>query len=168
MRSKPALDPEKELIRKLLYEAFARPPKDKILTREQRVELRGDIGAVGFERLQFWLPQVLEELLDSYDSKPAGSSDAISVVRCLTACTEDADFEFIRKRWGEEAVKKAMDDQTYLRNEAEKNFSQFTSEQALAIYKWLEFARKWEDLSIYTDEVDVAMRYWLNRTRSTV
>jgi hypothetical protein len=71
----------------------------------------------------------------------------------------------LEARFGKEALVKHLEEHDYLRQEKLKDFKVMTSGQALAICKWLEFAKTWPDMKWYASDIDSALTYW--RTRAS-
>lgn len=166
--AKPKTTQSKNHVRHLIRSAFkeANPSSNnKPISHQECIDLRSDLCGLGSDRLLIYLPQVLDDLLDTHTNKPGLSEGAEEVVRYLNVLREGTDLDFVQKHWGPEALHKTLQDEKYLREEALKDFNSFTREHAFAIWKWLEFARNWQDLEWDIKHIDAAICYWEARSK---
>jgi hypothetical protein len=146
------MDKNNEHVRKLLREAFANVPCPDIFKEKDScgpmihavcLELRRDFYNYEPEEIQYMLPSLLEDLMDTRTGDDIETDDAERLVLQLDPFW--LDDEVIRK------VKL-------------KQFANFTREQSRAVCEWLLLAREWEDLKRFTHWVDAAINYWCSNT----
>lgn len=157
---------EKEFVRGLLRRAFSSwhsDPNAPALDHAQCLDMRAKLFTVRPEDIEYFLPQVLEDLLDTHTGEPGKSEDVESVVDFLDVPTPAIDVEFVRNNWGSEVLAKFSTDDQELHARKEVAFARATTEQAQAICAWLNFAKTWRDLEWDTDLVESALSYWLKR-----
>lgn len=138
---------DKERVRRMLREAFAdveRPEwhkefeENKPVSHEQCVEFRTFLPHLPPEDRQYFLPRVLEDLLDTHTGDDVETEGAEFVLMELNGSDDkNIGFEYI--------------------------YARFTHEQAQAICEWLRLARTWSDLNLFTKYVDSAHSYWCRR-----
>jgi len=160
---------DKEDIRALLRKAFANVPCPYKEVNTARLghdafrKLRTELNLFTPEAVQFYLPRVLEDLLDTHTNDPVNSEDSDAVVRYLNGLCSTSDFEWLKEYGGEGAFKAASDEQTQLRHRKAVEFAIITNKQAFAIHQWLLLAQSWEDLILQPKEVEGAIAYWKER-----
>lgn len=155
-----------EAVRRLIKEAF--PPvnarKDlRPLSHDECVHMRSRLALLRNEDLPFYLRQILEDLLDTHTGRAGESEDAEAVVQHLNVLVEGTDLETIRDQLGSAVLQQTLVEENYLRSSLAEAYASFTRQQALAISKWLELARGWEDLKWDQDDIEAALRYWRHR-----
>ncbi len=77
--------------------------------------MRAKLFTVRPEDIEYFLPQVLEDLLDTHTNNAGDSQDAETVVDFLDVPTLELDAEFIREKWGRETLAKFRSDAKNLR-----------------------------------------------------
>lgn len=139
------MEQNKERIRRMLKEAFADVPcpyEEEAcgpMFHEEAVALRENFYNLTPEQLQYDLPYLLEDLLDTHTGDDIETEEAESLIMQLDPfSSNDAVVRSIRL----------------------KQFANFTREQAQAICEWLRLARTWNDLRIFVKDVDTAIDYW--------
>ena len=160
---------EKEFVKGLLRHAFSSchsDPNSLLLEHEQCLDMRARLFTVKAEDREYFLPQVLEDLLDTHTGEPGRSEDVESVVDFLDVPTLPIDLELVKQKWGGEVLEKFSKDDQELRARKEPMFARVTTEQAQAICAWLQYAKNWGDLEWNTDSVESALSYWLKRADS--
>lgn len=139
------VEENKERVRRMLKEAFADVPcpyeEDACgqMFHEEAVELRENFYNLTPEQLQYDLPYLLEDLLDTH------TGDDI----------ETENVEYLVMQLNPLGGGSAVSRRTQL-----ERFENFTREQAQAICEWLRLARTWNDLRLFTKEADAALDYW--------
>ncbi|MBA5871381.1 MAG: hypothetical protein GDA68_15500 [Nitrospira sp. CR2.1] len=164
-----SFDDEKESVRSLLRRAFSAwhsDPTSLVLEHEQCLDMRARLFTVKAEDIEYFLPQVLEDLLDTHTGEAGQSEDVETVVDFLDVPTLPIDVEFVKHKWAGEALAKFRKDDQELRARKELMFARATTEQAQAFCAWLQYARTWGDLEWNTDSVESALSYWLKRVHS--
>jgi len=164
-----SFDDEKESVRGLLRRAFSSwhsDPNYLALDHEDCLDMRAKLFTVRSEDIEYFLSQILEDLLDTHTGEPGKSEEVESVVDFLDVPTLAIDVEFVRNHWGSQALAKFSKDGQELRARKEVMFARATTEQAQAICAWLHYAKTWRDLEWDTDSVDSALSYWLKRVDS--
>jgi hypothetical protein len=155
---------EKEAVRQLLRSAF--PPvgerKDlRPLTHEECVEMRSGIISLEREYIQYYLPQILIDLIETHVKTSV--NDSADLVRILDLTMDNMNYDAVERLWGRQGVEDTHKQESELRRWKTEMYASFSSEQAHAICKWLELAKSWEDLQLYQKDVDAALRYWRKR-----
>ncbi len=164
-----SFDDEKESVRSLLRRGFSSWRSDSnspALDHDGCLEMRAKLFTVRPEDIEYFLPQVLEDLLDTHTNKAGDSQDVEAVVDFLDVSTLELDAEFIREKWGSETLAKFRGDAKNLRSAKQAALAGVTRDQAQAIYQWLKYARTWSDLEWNMDSVESALSYWLKRVAS--
>ena len=164
-----SFDKEKESVRSLLRRAFLSWRGDSnspALDHDGCLEMRAKLIAVRPEDIEYFLPQVLEDLLDTHTNNAGDSQDAETVVDFLDVPTLELDAEFIREKWGRETLAKFRSDAKNLRSAKQAALAGVTRDQAQAICQWLKYARTWGDLEWNMDSVESALSYWSKRVAS--
>lgn len=154
---------EKERVRQALREAFPdwhADPDGLQLTHEQCLDMRTKLLSVRSEDICYFLPQILEDLLDSHTGKAGNSEDVESVVDFLDVPTVSIDADILKDRLGKEGFQKVRFQEEELRSGKYSLLSGITSIQARALCAWLSYARTWADLEWDIDQVESASRYW--------
>lgn len=160
---------EKERVRRILRGAFPDRCANQyewVLTHEQCVEMRTKLFSIRAEDIQCFLPQVLEDLLDTHTSKPGNSEYVESVVDFLDVPTVSLDAEFLTDRFGKEGFEQARSQEEELRSDKYSSLSCITPIQAKALCVWLQYAKTWPDLEWNIEEVDSAYAYWNSRAQT--
>jgi hypothetical protein len=160
-----------EAVRQLIKEAF--PPvnarKDlRPLSHDEALQMRSRLASLRNEDLPFYLRQVLEDLIDTHTGKAGESQDAEAVIQHLNVFVEGTDLDTIRSQFGSKTLQQTLVEENYLRTRLAEAYASFNPLQALAISKWLELARGWEDLKWYQEEIEAALVYWRNRAASSI
>ena len=157
---------DKEQVRRALKKVFPmiKSRSDlRPLSHDECLHLRSRIATLSDKDLPFYVPQILEDLIDTHTGQLGNSEDAEAVVQHLNILVQGTDLETIRKMYGEEGLSKALEDESFIRQSKKKSFAAFTKEQANAICQWLEHVRHWPELKWYSLEIDAAIAYWKNR-----
>jgi hypothetical protein len=128
--------------------------------------MRTKLFSVRTEDIDYFLPQVLEDLLDTHTSKPGNSEEAETVVDFLDVPTIRLDAEFLIDRYGKEVLGRMRSQEEELRSAKNSSLSSITAIQAKALCAWLQYARTWADLEWNTEEVDSAYAYWSKRAQT--
>ena len=145
------MNEREERIRQTLREAFADVPcpdafkeLDACCPVEHSValELRRDFYNYEPDEIQYMLPSILEDLMDTRTGDDIETEDAERLVLHLNPFWLD-----------DEVVRKVQLEQ----------FANFSPKQAQAVCEWLRLARTWEDLKRFIDWVDAAIDYWCQR-----
>lgn len=146
--SEPDAVEYQERVRRMLGQAFADVPCPPTfenagacgpVTHEVCLELRRDFYNYEPEEIQYMLPSILEDMMDTRTGDDIETDDAERLVLQLDPF------------WLDDAViRKVQLDQ----------FANFTPQQRRAICEWLRFARTWNDLKRFTHWVDAAIGYW--------
>lgn len=140
-----------EGVRRMLREAFADVPCPKAfknagaccpVSHEVCLELRRDFYNYEPEEIQYMLPSILEDAMDTRNGDDIETEDVERLVLQLDPL------------W--------LDDEV-VRGVKLKQFRNFTQQQAQVICEWLRFARTWNDLRMFTEWVDAAIAYWHDR-----
>lgn len=140
-----------ERIRKILREAFADVPCPDAFKRTNScgpvthaiaLDLRRDFYNYEAEEIQYLVPSLLEELIDTRKGDDIETEDAERLVLQLNPL------------WLENEM---------VRSVKLGQFANFSPKQAQAVCEWLRFARTWEDLKRFVDWVDAAIDYWCQR-----
>ena len=156
-------------VRRLIQDAFPSVSASEDLTplsHDECVKMQSGLISLREEDLLFTLREVLEDLMDSHAETPRDPGDTLDVVNFLDGNVEGIDPEFVREHWGSEAAKQKLFEQKSLREVKSKIFSSFSLNQAFALLKWLELARKWEELALCAEDVDFAISYWRKRVEN--
>lgn len=163
------LHDEKEEVRRVLREAFAdwrNDPDNPSLTHVQCLDIRTKLLSIQTKDMDYFLSQVLEDLLDTHTSKPGNSEDAESVVEFLDVPTVSSDGALLKERLGREGFQGVRDQEEELRSEKYSALAHITPVQAKALCAWLKYARTWDDLEWNIDLVDSAYAYWSGRAQA--
>ena len=144
---------DKEQIRMQLKQAFEcvlndLSPGETEPSHNDCVTLRLEMCLLKPPDLQWYLPRVLIDLLDTHTNDFINTEDAEFVIMLLDA-----------KRYLSEGRIK-----DYERNN--KEFEIFNKEQSHAILEWLLFASSWSDFEIFRDDVLSAIDYWRDKVES--
>lgn len=140
------MERDKERVRRVLRSAFAnverpkdfRTPSDtKALSHEECVEFRSHLSMLMPDDLKYFLPQILEDLLDTHTGDDVETEDAEFVLMSIGMEGEQMGFHW--------------------------TFENYTREQAQAICEWLTLARPWQDFRLYADVIESAIEYWCMR-----
>jgi hypothetical protein len=137
-----------ERVRTMLREAFAEVPCPSTfksadacapVAHEVALELRRDFYNYEPEEIQYMLPSILEDMMDTRTGDEVETDDAERLVLQLDPF--------------------GLDDAVARKVQLEQ-FANFTPQQCRAICEWLRFARTWNDLKRFTHWVDAALKYW--------
>ncbi|MHB1460749.1 MAG: pentapeptide repeat-containing protein [Armatimonadota bacterium] len=134
--------PDPESVRSTLREAF-NYQSTRGMTHEEYIELRQDLSLLSSEDLQWMLPFVLEELVDTHTGHYADNDNADFVLMKLDAGnpkSSDWEREFDREQ-----------------------FKLFTPAQCWAVYQWLMLAISWQDYAEWRNHLEPAIVYWRER-----
>jgi hypothetical protein len=148
-------------VKDLIRSSF--PSPEKSLSHAECVYMRSRLALLDAKDLPRCLAQILIDLIDTHTGIAGESEDAEAVVQSLDVFVSGTDLEFIRKEYGEEALRKTIEDENYLRQAAKKDFINFNPRMANAIYEWLKLAHTWQDLKWYSKDILNAMEYWSKR-----
>ena len=154
---------DKEQIRRRLKEAFpsiGKRPDLRPLSHEEAVEMRSRLASLRPDDVPFYLGQILEDLLDTHTNRAGESEDAEAVVQHLNVMVEGTDLSTIRSKFGANVLKQTLQEEGHLRSALIEQFALLSREQAQAICGWLRFAKNWDDLKWYADEIEPALLYW--------
>jgi len=139
---------DEEHVRRMLREAFAEVPCPDTfkeanacgpVIHEVCLKLRRDFYNYEPEEVQYMLPFVLEDLINSRTGDDIETEDAERLIMQLDPLRNDSEL---------------------VRGNCIEQFANFTAEQSRAVCAWLRLARSWKDLALFTDWVDAAIRYW--------
>jgi hypothetical protein len=158
----------KEIVLKLLREAFPSLAERRDLTpltHQECVAMRSQMPALSDRDLPFCLREVLEDLLDSHTGKIGDTEDAEAVVQWLDVSRAGADLKAIEEIYGEDGLKKYLQDQEFLKQAGQEAFASFTPDQANAISEWLKHANEWPEMKWYEADFNSALVYWQSRVR---
>jgi len=161
---------QKEQVRRILREAFSdwrADPDNPPLTHHQCLDMRTKLLSVQKEDIDYFLPQVLEDLLDTHTGSAEISEDVESVVDFLDVPTISNDGEVLKERLGREGFEGVRSQEEELRSEKYSAVAHITSHQASALCEWLKYARTWSDLEWNIEQVDSAYAYWNSRAQTT-
>ncbi len=134
--------PDPESVRSILREAFNHQSTAG-MTHEEYVEQRQHLPLLFPDELQWMLPFVLEELLDTHTGDYTNSENAEFVLMKLNAVdpkSSDWEREFDRRQ-----------------------FKLFTPAQSWAVYQWLMLAISWQDYAEWRNHLQPAIVYWRER-----
>lgn len=134
--------PDAESVRSLLREAF-NYQSTAGMTHEEYVEQRQHLPLLFPEEMQWMLPFVLEELLDTHTGDYVDS--------------ENAEYVLMRLDAGDPTSS------DWTRQFSREQFELFTSAQSWAVYQWLILAISWEDYVSWRKELEFAIVYWRER-----
>jgi hypothetical protein len=141
-------DEAKERVRHLLREAFADVRHygfDRLeMPHEEYVQVRDELFLFRPEDLHYFIPLVLEELLDIH----TGDGPRIEYIEYVLWVLDKKNIGFL----SEESRRRAQND-----------FSYFTRDQARAVYEWLVYAQDWEEWCYDSDSLEGALEYWNKR-----
>ena len=157
-----------EDVRLLLKEAFADVRIDKSRdqtepSHEDCIQLRDDLCVLEEIDLKWYLPRVLEDLLDNRTNDPMESKYACFVLTHLNVdnYTSEKYFRYYAELFGEDAVHRMKEDNAQQSVYSKKRFSIFDKKQAYAIYEWFELALTWwSDSEDCEDDLKGAIDYW--------
>ena len=141
---------DKEQIRMQLKQAFEcvmndLSPGETEPSHNDCIILRIEMCLLNPPDLQWYLPRVLIDLLDTHTNDFWETENAEFVIMLLDA-----------KRYMSEG---RIND--YERKN--KEFEIFNKEQSRAILEWLLFASYWSDFELFSDDVLSAIEYWRDR-----
>jgi hypothetical protein len=145
------MDEREEHVRQMLREAFADVPcpdafkeLDACCPVEHSValELRLDFYNYEPDEIQYMLPSILEDLMDTRTGDDIETEDAERLILQLNPFRHNNEV--------------SRENQT-------EQFANFSPKQAQAVCEWLRLARTWEDLKRFVDWVDAAIDYWCHR-----
>ena len=128
--------------------------------------MRTKLPSVRKEDIPYFLPQVLEDLLDTHTGQPGNSEDAESVVAFLDIAVVRTNTEILREHWKDESIERIRVIEEDLRSLKPSATANVTATQANAIYEWLKYARTWADLEWDIDQMDSAASYWKDRSQA--
>jgi hypothetical protein len=147
---KPTSVANQERVRRMLRKAFVTvqcPDSFQNLgecgpiNHEFCVEFRRNFYNYEAAEIQYVLPYVLEDMMDTRTGDDIDTDDAERLVLQLDPF------------WLDDATVREIQNQ---------QFANFTFNQRQAVCEWLRFARTWHDLRRFTHWVDAAIRYWCN------
>jgi hypothetical protein len=166
----PNKNQPKQLVLELFRDAFPSVSERKdlrALSHDECVHMRSRLAMLKNDDLPYYLRQILEDLLETHTGKAGESQDAEAVVQHLNVLVDGTDLETIRDRLGSGALEQTLVEENYLRSRLAEAYASFTGTQALAISKWLDLAKGWEDLKWYRDEIEAALLYWRHRAANS-
>lgn len=163
------LHDEKEEVRRVLREAFSdwrNNPDNPPLAHNQCLDMRTKLLSIRTEDIDYFLPQILEDLLDTHTNKPDNSEDVESVIDFLDVPTVSSDGAVLKERLGREGLEGVRNQEEELRSEKYSALAHITPVQAKALCAWFKYARTWDDLEWNIDLVDSAYAYWNGRAQA--
>lgn len=135
------------------------------MTHAACVGIAGDIWLLTAEDIHYYIPRILDDLLDSHNTDPKASEYLSAVVDHLNVmCWTCRSGEGGR---GSETEGNGgwhgSDD--YLASRKTLLYNAFSTEQCCAIEQWLVLAREWKVSLSCLDDFDAAITYWRQRKR---
>jgi len=159
----------RQMLRDAFPGAFCEPPEGKTFAHAAFVEMRTDLPLFFPETLQSFLPQILEELMDTHTNDDVDTENAEFVLMRLNVDAYTSEETYARQRdtFGEAVVEHDRKASEYLRKSRREGFALTTPDQAKAIYQWLLLARNWRDFAIWSDDLEGALEYWKGRANAS-
>ena len=154
-----------KVVRDLLRHAFADVPRPEqnlgtlSVCHGTCIQLRSDLVSMWPEEQKWWLPRILEDLIDTHTGHPIVTQEIESVISFVNVEERDT-FDEDAKLWDTETAE-------YIRQQRleslsdRREFSKLCSlEEGKAILEWLKLARNWRDTELYRDDIDDAIAFW--------